>query len=109
MPGVSDFNLNLTLKQSAAKAAWTKASGLLPLIQIVSVPSVVKLVWIDCTKTFLTTDGIRMGGRIGNQGRGGKDEIGERKNRKTKARASLSFKLKVEIRSFRERGSLTST
>ena len=27
-------------------------------------PSVVKLVWIDCTMVFLTTDGIRMGGRI---------------------------------------------
>ena len=34
------------------------------LIQIVSVKSVVKLIWIDCTETFLTTDGIRMGGRI---------------------------------------------
>ena len=29
----------------------TKAIGLLSLIQIVSVPSVVKLVWIDRTKT----------------------------------------------------------
>ena len=80
----------------------TKAIGLLSLIQIVSVPSVVKLVWIDCAMVFLTTDGIRMGGRIDpmhsggifnhkghevTRGGEGKDERGKVENRENRSQA----------------------
>ena len=77
---------------------WDQDIGLLHLIQIVSVPSVVKLVWIDRTKTgeekmklwkvenWETRIRIDQGifnheGRKMTRRSGGKDEIGE--NRKS--------------------------
>ena len=49
--GSADLNFNFTLKQSAAKAAWTKAIGLLSLIPIVSVPCSLSARWVPAAIT----------------------------------------------------------
>ena len=58
--------------------------SLLSLIQMVSVTSVVKLVW-DYTNTFLTTDGDRTGTGWGTKAGVGKDEMRKVENQETKA------------------------
>ena len=49
--GVGSLETFLTTDGIRMGTGWDQDIGLLHLIQIVSVPSVVKLVWIDRTKT----------------------------------------------------------
>ena len=50
-PGAGSLETFLTTDGIRMGTGWDQDIGLLHLIQIVSVPSVVKLVWIDRTKT----------------------------------------------------------